>query len=93
MDNMMDNSEGGSCSDPIAGAIDLHQQHMDDPASATPESQQELMDLLKEHQSMMGEGEGEAEDSMMPQTEETTPYNRDNMMAMMMKRKATKPER
>ena len=91
MDDMMGNSEGGSCSDPITKAIDLHQQHMDDPASSTPESQQELMDLLKEHQSMMGEGD--SEDSMMPQTEGTTPYNRDNMMAMIMKRKATQPER
>ena len=90
--DMMMNTEDGSCSEPINKAIELHQQHMDDPSSATPKSQEQLMDLLKEHQSMMGEGdEGETGDMMKP--DESTPYNRDNMMAMLMKRKAMKPER
>lgn len=36
--------------------IAMHQTHMDDPATATPESQAELMRLLQEHKAEMDGG-------------------------------------
>lgn len=76
--------------DTIEKAVELHQLHMDNPDSATPKSQQQLMDLLREHQSMMGEGESEDE-SEMPM--ERDPYMSENRMPMnLMKRRSMMKE-
>lgn len=69
--------------------------HMEAALELVPPGNDELRmhltEALKEIKSGYGE-EGE-EDEMMPSEDKSTPYNRDNMMAMMMKRKAMKPER
>ena len=36
--------------------IAMHQEHMDNPETATPESQEEMMRMLQEHKSAMHEG-------------------------------------
>ena len=74
--------------DTIEKAVELHQEHMDNPDTVTPESQQQLMELLQQHQMMMG-GEKEAGDGEM----ESDPYMSKNRMPMnMMKRRAMPQE-
>ena len=46
---------------PLDAAIELHAQHMENPESATPESQAQLMELLLAHKQSMAGGEGEME--------------------------------
>lgn len=86
----MDNMESDDCSAPIKQAIELHQQHMADPKTATSESQQELMDLLNKHQTMMGDPD-EGDESAMPT--ERDPYMSENRMPMnLMKRRSMMKE-
>lgn len=57
MESMMqddnDDMQGGEAVDALKAAIAMHQMHLDDPATATPESQDELMQLLKQALAML----------------------------------------
>jgi len=60
-------------------AIELHQEHIDDPESATPESQQKLMYLLQSMQEMMPKMMKSLpkSESMMPRDETSMPSTPD----------------
>jgi hypothetical protein len=74
-------------------AIQYHQEHIDDPASATPKSQQVLMDLLLQIQKMMPEGMMKSGEDESEMPAERDPYMSENRMPMnLMKRRSMMKE-
>lgn len=76
---------------PHQECIDHLESAMELVPPGNDELRMHLTEALKEVKSGYGEEGGDEDEMMKP--DEPTPYNRDNMMAMMMKRKAMRPER
>ena len=67
----------------LAQAIKLHEKHMQDPKTTTPESQEELMELLYAHRDEMGsydKSEGSMGNMNMMEMDSNTPMSMQGLM-------------